>query len=111
MILVKFRMGDCRLVATPMAIKIHKRKPDDNACDPTINQLTIGTHLYTLTATRPDIVYDIRGVSQYNHDPRNEHMVAITSVLFYLKGMKDCRVYFAGELGGEKEGALGCYVD
>jgi len=35
-ILAKFRMDESRPVATPMAMKLHKRKPDEEACDPTI---------------------------------------------------------------------------
>ena len=34
--LAKFRMDESMPVATPMAIKLHKRKHDEEACDPTI---------------------------------------------------------------------------
>jgi hypothetical protein len=54
-ILAKFRMDKSRLVATPMAMKLHKRKPDEAACDPTIYQSRIGSLMYGMTATRPDI--------------------------------------------------------
>jgi hypothetical protein len=37
-ILAKFRMDESRQVATPMAMKLHKRKPDEEGCDPTIYQ-------------------------------------------------------------------------
>jgi hypothetical protein len=36
MILAKFRMDESRPVAMPVALKLHKRKPDEDACDPTI---------------------------------------------------------------------------
>jgi hypothetical protein len=42
-ILAKFRMDQSRPVATPMAMKLHKRKPDEKACDLPIYQLMIGS--------------------------------------------------------------------
>ena len=35
-ILAKFKMDESTPVATPMAMKLHKRKPDEEACGPTI---------------------------------------------------------------------------
>jgi len=35
-ILAKFRMDESMPVAMPMAMKLHKRKPDEEACNPTI---------------------------------------------------------------------------
>jgi hypothetical protein len=35
-ILANFRMDESRPVAMPMAMKLLKRKPDEEACDPTI---------------------------------------------------------------------------
>jgi hypothetical protein len=68
-----------------------------------------------MTATRPDIAYAIGVLSRYNHDPSNEHMVALKRVFRYLNGTKDWRLRFGGalerSLGGEGEGALRCYVD
>jgi len=103
----KIRMDESRPVATPMAMKLHKRKPDEEACDPTIYQSMIGSLMYAMTATRPDIAYAIGVLSRYNHDPSNEHMIALKRVFRYLNGTKDWRLHF----GGEEEGALRCYVD
>jgi len=104
-ILAKFRMDESRPVARPMARKLHKRKPDEAACDPTIYQSMIGSLMYAMTANRPDITYAIGVLSRYNHDPSNEHMVAFKRVFQYLNGTKDWRLRFGGE------GALRCYVD
>jgi hypothetical protein len=104
-ILAKFRMDESRPVATPMVMNLHKRKPDDEACDPTIYQSMIGCLMYAMTATRPDIAYASGVLSRYNHDQSNEHMIALKRVFRYLNGTKDWRLRFGGE------GALGCYVD
>jgi len=125
-ILGKFRLDESRPVATPMAMKLHKRKPNEEACDPTIYQLMIRSLIYAMTTTRPNIAYAIGVLSRYNHDPSNEHMVALKRVFRYLNGTKDWRLRFGGALGvalggalgestlrgeGEGEGALRCYVD
>jgi hypothetical protein len=108
-------MDESRPVATPMAMKLHKRKPDEEACDPIIYPSMIGSLMYAMTATRPDIVYAIRVLTRYNHDPSNEHMVALKRVFRYLNGTKDWHLRFGGALGGglggEAEGALRWYVD
>jgi hypothetical protein len=107
MILAKFRMDESRPVATPKAMKLHKRKPGEEACDLTIYQSMIGSLMYVMAATRPDIAYTIGDLSRYNHDPSNEHMVALKCVVRYLNGTKDWCLRF----GGEEEGTLRCYVD
>jgi hypothetical protein len=79
----------------------------------------IGSLLYAMIATQPDIEYAIRVLSRYNHDPRNEHMMALNSMFRYLNGTKDWRLSFggapgtalAGALGGELEAALRGHVD
>jgi hypothetical protein len=79
-ILAKFRMDESRPVDTPMAMKLHKRKPDEAACDPTIYQSMIGSFMYAMTAARPNIANVFGVLSWYNHAPRNEHMVALKQV-------------------------------
>jgi hypothetical protein len=106
MILAKFRLDESRPVATPMAMKLHKRKPDKVACNPTIYQSRFGHLMYTITATRPDIAYAIRVLSRYNHDPSNEHMVALKPVFRYLNHTKDWRLRFGGGPGGALRDAL-----
>jgi hypothetical protein len=106
-ILAKFRMDESRPVPTPMAMKLHQRNPDEEACDLTIYQSMIGSLMYAMTATWPDIGYAIGVLSWYNHDPSNEHMVDLKRVFQYLNGTKDSRLRF----GREAEGTLRCYVN
>jgi len=108
-IFVKFRMDESRPVTTPIEMKLHKRKPDEEACDPPIYQSMIGCLMYAMTATLPDMAYAIAVLSRYNHDPSNEHTVALKRVFRYLNGTKDWRLPFGGALEGES--VLRCYVD
>jgi hypothetical protein len=115
-ILVKFRMDESRAVATPIVMKLHKRKPDKEASDQSIYQSIIASLIYAMTATLSNVAYAIEVLSRYNHDPSNEHMVARKRVFRYVNGTKDWRLRFGGArraraLRGEGEGALGCYVD
>jgi len=112
-ILAKFRMDESWPLATPIAMKLHQRKPDEETCDPTIYQSMIGSLMYAMTATRPEIAYSISVLSRYNHDPSNEHMVVLKRVCCYLNCTKDWRLRFGGALRGALEGesALGCDVD
>ena len=63
-ILAKFRMDESRPVATPMAMKLHKRKPDEEACDPILYQSMIRSLMYAMTTTQPDIAYAIGVLSR-----------------------------------------------
>jgi hypothetical protein len=79
-IFVKFRLDEPRPVARPIGMKLHKRKTDKEAWDPTVHQSMIGILLQPTIATRPDITYAIGVLSPYNHDPSNEHVVALKRV-------------------------------
>jgi len=106
-ILVKFRIDESWPVATPMGLKLPRSKPNKEACNPTIYQSMIGSVMYTMTASRPDIAYAIGVFSWYNQDLSNEHMVAPKHVFWYLNGTKGWWLHFRGVA----EDTLGCYVD
>jgi hypothetical protein len=87
-------MDESRPVATPMVMKLHKRKPDEEACDQTIYKSVIGSLKYAMTATWPNITYSLGVRSRYNHHPSHEHMIALNSVFWYLNGTQDRRLRF-----------------
>jgi len=112
-IFAKFRMDKSRPVAMPMAMKLHNRKPDKEACYPTIYQSMIGSLTYAMTGTHPGISYAIGVLSRYNHDRSNEHMVALRHVFLDLNRTKNWRLCFGRALGEalEGEGALRCHAN
>jgi len=106
-ILAMFSMEECRLVAAPMAMKLHKRKPNKEACHPTVYQSMIGPLMHVMTPTHPDIPDAIAVLSRYNHNRNNDHMVGLKHVFRYFNSMKDWPLRFRGKA----EGVLRFYVD
>lgn len=60
--------------------------------DPTKYRRLVGRLIY-LTVTRPDIVYPVRTLSQFMHEPRKPHWDAAMRILRYIKGLL-AKVYY-----------------
>lgn len=78
-------MSGCKPVATPVEPKgkfkqVTKEKPVDKR----MYQRLVGKLIY-LSHTRPDIAFAVSLVSQYMHNPLEEHLEAVYRILRYLK--------------------------
>ena len=71
----------CQLVATPLeeGLKLNI-DPNQVPVDKGTYQRLVG-HLMYLAHTRPDLAYALSVVSQYMHDPREQHMNAMMRIL------------------------------
>jgi len=90
-ILNHFSMQDCKPVSTPIdsnhqlkAIEDHNEGTDANAY-----YQIIGSLMYLVSGTRPDLSYTITHLSQFNSSPSTKHLTAAKRVLQYLQGTKD----------------------
>lgn len=92
-LLDEYDMGNAFEVATPMVLS-DKEKWEDNISD-LLNdhnkrryQALVGSLLYLMHATRPDLAYSIIRLSQYSAHPRSCHWEGLMRILRYLKRTK-----------------------
>ena len=67
----------------------------------------IGSIMYAMLCTRPDVAHAISLTSRYQSDPGLEHWTAVKNIVKYLRRTKDMFLMY----GGEEELVTRCYVD
>lgn len=87
-LLTKQNMLTCKSVSTPMSSSPNlSLRPTHRLDDITASQYqTVVGSLQYLAFTRPDIVYAVNRLSQFMHQPTDEHWQAANWVLCYLAG-------------------------
>lgn len=100
-ILRRFGMSDCKPRATPCEPNVDKlcmqnSEPDNSG----LYRAIVGSLIYLMVVTRPDISYIVTKLSQYLERPTTVHMTLAKSVLRYLKGSNDyCLTYRRSDEG------------
>jgi hypothetical protein len=85
--LKKIQMEDSSPVSTHMVVSCKLSKDDMSSdVDQRTYQSMIGSILY-ITASRPDIMQVVRMVGHYQSAPKQSHLVAVTRIFKYLKGI------------------------
>ena len=69
--------------------------------------LAIGSIMYAMLCTRPDVCLAISIARRYQSNPRVEHWTSVKNILKYLKRTKDMFLIY----GGDKELIVNGYVD
>ena len=67
----------------------------------------IGSIMYAMLCTRPDVSLAISLAGRYQSNPGEDHWTAVKNILKYLKRTKDMFLVY----GGEKELVVNGYVD
>jgi hypothetical protein len=62
----------------------------------------VGSLMYLMLATRPDLAYAVGAMSEFMAGPDEEHMSAVKRILRYVKGTADYQLTLGGD-GGELE--------
>ncbi|KAJ9538032.1 hypothetical protein OSB04_030765 [Centaurea solstitialis] len=92
----KFNLKDCSPIGTPMDPTI-KLMPNKGV---PVNQLeysrAIGSLMYAMLSTRPDIAFAVGKLSRYTHNPGLIHWQTINRVFKYLKGTMDYGLTYSG---------------
>eukprot|EP00253_Pinus_taeda_P022625 PITA_22625 len=89
----RFNMKDSKLVGTPLAthfkLSTELCPRDDNEKEEMSKipyASIIGSLMYAMVCTRPDIAYSVGVVSRFLANPRKQHWQAVKWILRYLKG-------------------------
>ncbi|KAK8635371.1 hypothetical protein V6N13_004110 [Hibiscus sabdariffa] len=95
-VLKKFDSYDVILVRTPYDSSIHLFKNKESCVSQTEYAKIIGSLMFLMNCTRPDIAYAVSRLSRYTHNPSNEHWIALKRLLKYLRGTMDWKLNFVG---------------
>ena len=81
-------MEDCKPVLTPMVTSCKLSIEDSyKDVDQRLYRSMIGSLLY-VTASRPDVMQAVGQVARFQVAPKESHIIAIKTILRYLKGTK-----------------------
>ena len=68
----------------------------------------IGSIMYAILCTRPDVSYTLRITSIYQSNPGESHWIAVKNILKYLRRTKDAFLLYGGQ---EDELVINGYTD
>ena len=112
-VLKRFKMENAKPVSTPLGnqFKLSNRdSPKDDSERALMENIpyasAIGSIMYAMICTRPDIAHAVGVVSRFMSKPGRQHWEAVKWIMRYLKGTTDRVLCFAG-----KELTLTGYVD
>jgi hypothetical protein len=94
-------MQNAKAAATPL-LAGYVPKPSDTTADPELRsrfQTVIGSLLYLMLGTCPDIAFAVTKLSQYAANPAKEHLDKVLYICRYLVGTQDYRLTYNGSKG------------
>ena len=108
-ILIDHGMEWCVTVATPSDPAVHLAKEEkdfvatpENEANRQRYQSAVGSLMYAMLGTRPDIVYAVGIVSQHCTNPNGHHWMAVQQIFRYLAGTQGSGILYDG--GAKSEG-------
>ncbi|KAK9668952.1 hypothetical protein RND81_13G098400 [Saponaria officinalis] len=93
-ILEKLNQFDCTHVRTPYDSSMHLSKNKGNSIGQEKYAKIIGSVMYLMNYTRPDIAYAVSRLSRYTHNSGPDHWKALIRLLRYLKGTMDWGLHY-----------------
>lgn len=101
-ILREYKMADSKPMSTPMDTncRLQKASADYEAESEFRKQYqsAVGSLMYAMLGTRPDIAYAVSVVSRYGSNPTPAHYGAVKRIFRYLKGTKHLQLTYRGNL-------------
>ncbi|KAG8472437.1 hypothetical protein CXB51_035357 [Gossypium anomalum] len=112
-LLCRFNMRSAKPVSTPLATHFRLSSTLSPQSDDEIEYMShvpyssaVGTLMYAMVCSRPDLSYAVSAVSRYMANPGKEHWKAVQWILRYLRGTTDVCLQF-----GRTEDRVIGYVD
>lgn len=104
--LVRFRLEDTHPPTIPLPSSVHYKASTNEASSSLQHQYQtiIGTLLYVMLGTRPDVAYAVTKLSTFNNNPSEVHLDATKRILKYLKGTSHYKILYKGS---DQEGLIG----
>lgn len=101
-ILKRFNMSDCNTISNPLDTNVKlSREMCPNTEQEKLEmksipyQEAVGSLLYLVQGTRPDLTFAISKVSQFNNNPGKAHWQAVKRILRYVKGTSHMKLEFS----------------
>ena len=103
-------MEEAKTMKTPMSSSIKLDKDEKGkSIDSTMYRGIIGYLLY-LTASRPDIMYNVCLCARFQSYPKESHLSVIKIILKYLKWAMDIGLWYPKSHNFELIGFFGCQL-
>ena len=95
-VLSKFKMTDCKPKPTPCVLGLGKLTEEESPelVDPRLYRAIVGSLIYVMTGTRPDLCYIVTKLSQKMSKPNQADLSTAKHVLRYLKGTLESSLTF-----------------
>jgi hypothetical protein len=97
-ILKRFRMEACKAIGVSLdpKTKLKKNVIKDDEMVKVPYQQAVGSLMYVMLCTRPDLAYPISLVSQHMANPSLEHWTVVKRIFQYLQGTLQFKLRFRG---------------
>ena len=95
-ILKQFNMENCKSRSTPCDIKQNIKQNEENiAVDAKLYRAIVGSLIYCMFITRPDLSFSVTMLSQSMANPKQVNLMNAKHVLRYLRGTTDYALIFS----------------
>jgi len=111
-------MQDSKLVKVPIPIGVKlsaehcpKTQEEEEDMSRVPYASAIGSLMYAMVCTRPDIAHAVGVLSRFMSKPRKEHWTIVKRVFRYLRGTSDYGLCYQGRLGLDRVLDIHGFVD
>jgi len=97
-VLERFGMLHCKPIKSPFRSKaiMSLRKEGEEKTDRTRYLAAVGSLMYAMLGTRPDLAYPVGLLGRFASDPSETHWEGVLSVFKYLKHTSDLGIIYSG---------------